>query len=132
MSVPVLKIKKTSSDDWYELPVPMAFQGGSQVIDTNSGRDSSTGVMYRNIIREDVSTCKCTLPEGIDNVQMVEILNIILAESFQMYMPDIRTGTFTSDRVFYLASAEPEIEEIDSFSPPSWTYKEFTFSPVEL
>ena len=137
MSVTVTKIKKTGSNTWYNLPVPMELTGGSQVIDSaDSGRDNNTGIMYRDIVREDVGTYTCTLPRGINNSDMADILDILLSKSFNMYIPDIRKGYFTGTREFYNASAEPEIDIIhtvgDSLQTASWEYKEYTFKAVEL
>lgn len=129
---PILKIKKTSDTEWYTLPVPMSIAGSSQVLDGgNSGRDATTGRMFRDIVRDDVATYNCTLPDGITNVQMVEILNIILSDSFSMFIPDIRTGTFEV-REFYVATAEPQIKEIYSVDPPEWDYEEFSFNAVQM
>ena len=137
MSFTVTKIKKKSSNTWYNLPVPMEIKGGVQTLDSgNSGRDNNTGIMYRDIVREDVATYECTLPSGIDNVAMKDILNIIMSKSFNMYIPDIRKGYFTGTREFYNASAEPEIEKVytagESLATARWIYKEYTFKAVEI
>ena len=137
MSVVVTKIKKPSSNTWYNLPVPMEITGGSQVLDSSdSGRDNNTGIMYRDIVRGDVATYSCTLPAGIDNATMKDILEIILSESFNMYIPDIRKGYFDGSRKFYNASAEPEIERVytvgNSLATAKWEYKEYTFKAVEI
>ena len=107
MAITVTKIRAKSTDNWTALPVPMSVTGGSQTIDSaDSGRDNNTGLMYRDIVRNDVSTVSCTLPAGLTNIQMKDVLNIILGKSFQMYLPDVRKGFFAT-RTFYVASAEP-------------------------
>lgn len=134
MSVVVTMIRKPGGT-FYNLPVPMEIKGGSQTLDSaNSGRDNNTGIMYRDIVREDVATYECTLPAGIDNVAMAQILDIIMGDRFEMYIPDVRKGYFTT-RTFYNVSAEPEIERVKVVGGPrvaQWEYKEYTFKAVEI
>ena len=129
--IEVLKIR-ISGGNWYTLPTPMGVSSAAQVLDGgNSGRDANTGIMYRDIVRSNVSTVNCTLPAGIKNGAMADILNIILSDSFEMEIPDIRTGTFQTKN-FYCATAEPTISKIISRNPDVWEYEEFSFQAIEM
>ena len=142
MSVTVTRIRSpystlTPANEWYVLPTPMAITGGTEVLDSsNSGRDNNTGIMYRDIVRTDVANYSCTLPAGINNVDMAKILDIINKKYFNMLIPDITKGYFTDNRKFYNASAEPEIEIVHTVGmnqqTASWEYKEYTFKAVEI
>jgi len=130
----VTRIKKDATGaEWYTLPTPMEMSFQDDVIDAaTSGRDSNNGIMYRDIVRSDVMTTQCTLPAGIDNNEMAVILDIILSPGFYMQIPDPRTGTFTTNRHFYCASANVDIDKILSdTTQPLWVYKESTFNVIE-
>lgn len=155
MSAVVTKIKKTGSNYWYTLPTPFAITGGSEVLDSaESGRDNNTGVMYRDIVREDVMNFTVELPWGIDNIEMVKIIDILSSESFDMYLPDTTYGGFSGEkgyvfknnynndveevtvpiRHFYAPNFKPVIHRINDASPntPSWEYESCTFNAIEL
>lgn len=130
----VTQIKKTTDSEWYTLPTPMTMTFTTEVIDAStSGRDTNTGIMYRDIVRPDVLTYSCTLPYGITNLQMRDILDIVLSPGFNAKVPNPRTGTFTTTKKFYCATANPEIDIILSeTTQPLWLYKEFTFDAIEF
>lgn len=133
MSITVSKIRKNAGASWLVLPTAMTIIPTRQVLDAStSGRDPNTGIMYRDIVRSDVATYSCTLPEGITNQEMAVILDIILGASFQMNIPNISSGAWET-RTFYCATASPEIKTIYSdTTQPLWEYEEFTFEAIQI
>ena len=130
----VSQIKKDAAgSSWYTLRTPITMSFKSDVIDANtSGRDTNTGLMFRDIVREDVLTVQCTLPAGITNLEMVDILDIIQSHGFYAKIPDPRTGTFTTNRHFYCATMDYQIDKILSETTQSlWVYKECSFDAIE-
>lgn len=125
----VMKIKKSSSQTWYNLPAPMSLKPAVNVLDSSkSGRDNSTGTMFRDVVTEK-NDYTAELPEGLTNTQVAEILAIILSDQFDCWLPNPKTGKFGTKH-FYCAKADPEIERI--FSETSWIYKSFSFSLTEM
>ncbi len=129
MSIAVMKIKKTGTSAWKTLPTPMGLKPGINIIDSSkSGRDNNTGTMFRDIVTGK-NKYTATMPGGLNNTQYAEIADIILADSFDCWLPNPKTGTFGT-KTFYCSTLEADIERI--YSETLWTYKEVSFNLTEM
>ena len=129
MSIAVMKIKKTGTSTWKTLPTPMSLKPGINIIDSSkSGRDNNTGTMFRDIVTGK-NKYTATMPSGLNNTQYAEIADIILADSFDCWLPNPKTGTFGT-KTFYCSTLEADIERI--YSETLWTYKEVSFNLTEM
>lgn len=134
MAKNAIKIGKTSSLT-LTLPTPDEMTVSFQTLDSSkSGRNNNTGLMFRDKIAEKL-TIKVTLPYGIDNTTMKNILEIIRQTSFYCMVLSPVTGTAVTKNV-YCASAEPAIAEITEFNssgtPTKWIYESCELSFVEM
>lgn len=129
MSIAVMKIKKTGTSTWKTLPTLMGLKPGINIIDSSkSGRDNNTGTMFRDIVTGK-NKYTATMPSGLNNTQYAEIADIILADSFDCWLPNPKTGTFGT-KTFYCSTLEADIEQI--YSETLWTYKEVSFNLTEM
>lgn len=129
MSIAVMKIKKTGTSTWKTLPTPTGLKPGINIIDSSkSGRDNNTGTMFRDIVTGK-NKYTATMPSGLNNTQFAEIADIILADSFDCWLPNPKTGTFGT-KTFYCSTLEADIERI--YSETLWTYKEVSFNLTEI
>lgn len=129
MSIAVMKIKKTGTSTWKTLPTPMSLKTGINIIDSSkSGRDNNTGTMFRDIVTGK-NKYTATMPSGLNNTQYAEIADIILADSFDCWLPNPKTGTFGT-KTFYCSTLEADIERI--YSETLWTYKEVSVNLTEM
>ncbi len=92
-----------------------------------SGRDNSTGTMFRDKIAEKLKYT-VDMPSGMNNTTVAAILSIILAPSFAAQVPNPKTGTFVT-KDFYCSGCEPEI---DLITDNGWTYKSWSFNMTEM
>ena len=129
MSIAVMKIKKTGASTWKTLPTPMGLRPVIDIIDSSKGgRDNNTGTMFRDIVTGK-NKYTATMPSGLNNTQYAEIADIILADSFDCWLPNPKTGAFGT-KTFYCSTLEADIEQI--YSETLWTYKEFSFNLTEM
>jgi hypothetical protein len=107
----------------------MGLKPGINIIDSSkSGRDNNTGTMFRDIVTGK-NKYTATMPSGLNNTQYAEIADIILADSFDCWLPNPKTGTFGT-KTFYCSTLEADIERI--YSETLWTYKEVSFNLTEM
>lgn len=124
----VFKIKKNGGV-WLQLPTPVTMKPAINALDSSkTGRDNNTGAMFRDKIAEKLKY-NIEFPFGLNNTQVAEILDVLLAGSFVAYIPDPKTGAFV-EKSFYCSSAEPEINQI--YSETFWDYKGFSVSATEM
>lgn len=66
----------------------MGLKPGINIIDSSkSGRDNNTGTMFRDIVTGK-NKYTATMPSGLNNTQYAEIADIILADSFDCWLPN--------------------------------------------
>ena len=107
----------------------MGLKPGINIIDSSkSGRDNNTGTMFRDIVTGK-NKYTATMLSGLNNTQYAEIADIILADSFDCWLPNPKTGAFGT-KTFYCSTLEADIEQI--YSETLWTYKEFSFNLTEM
>lgn len=129
MSMTVMKVRKTGSSSWKNLPTPMSLKPVTNIIDSSkSGRDNNTGTMFRDVITSK-NKYTATMPSGLNNTEYAELSAIILADSFECWLPNPATGKFGA-KTFYCSTLEADIEQI--YSESFWTYKEFSFNMTEM
>lgn len=124
----VIKIRKKSSDEWMNVPATLENATAFNALDgENSGRDNSTGDMFREYITEK-KTLSVTFPQ-LYNEDTATILNIIRGHSFQCYYPDSTTGQFET-KTFYCSSVQVPIKKI--INSTKWLNDTFTVEMVEM
>lgn len=135
VTLKALEISRTQGGSYTRIQTPTAVTVGWQTLDSQkSGRDNNTGAMFRDKVAEKLPI-KFTLPYGLKNDQVADLLDIIAAADFWVKAPNPRTGAYGPIHV-YCAGCEPPIAQITDFNssgePTAWIYDAFELNFVEM